>query len=252
MTAEPLSADPPDRLREELLSALGGYREDHPLALFSIDRRTKDLAGLRIIDPDFAGTPRTRRSAPVWACLNGREALRRKLDYLLLLTPEEAHDRSAPVPEIAADDAPVRTDRNAETMRRTRSGRSVFATVVWSPGSAPRAPFTGGFSFDYPPGAPDLDGTLHEGPGAPLLEAGPASASLPPEAIDPGLFSAEELLRDERGGLFKFPTAEAAREAAFAEAERRLARYAALHPESASNDGAGGADAAGAPALAAA
>ena len=221
MTTPPLTdaAPPavlPDPVRAALLHALRPYRERHPLAEVEVSRHDDDAVALRIVDPDFADTPLTARNGPVRDLLaDAPPDARRALTYLLLLTPEEVAELAFSGPEFPpGETGPVPFRRNEVVYRRESGGRSVYATVgqpwvsvggdLW-----PSRGFTASIKFDVPPGIvdPHLADPDH------------------PAAVDTG-----ETLRDDHAVTRFFTTREQARDAAFAEAGRRIARYAALHP----------------------
>ena len=226
MTPPPLSngvaAVSPDPVRSALLEALAPYREAHPLAEVEVNRHFEDALALRIVDPDFNGVALTDRNPLVRRFLGtAPDEARRALTYLLLLTPEETAEMSLSDLKFPPDsEGPVPFRRDEQVYRREFDGRTAFATVgkpwVNVSGDLWQSPlFAASVKFAVPPGVLDPD----------------AVDSRHPAVVDIG-----ETLRDDVAVMRFFPTAEAAREAAFAEAERRLARYAALHSGAATAD----------------
>ncbi len=218
-------------VRREFAAALTQFREMHPLAVVQVMPRPGGRAGIWILAPDLPPLL-PDRDAEFWRLFGGNESLGERADDVLLLTPGEARERAAHLAEVETDGEPAPCWNNGDVVRTTVAGHHLYAARHWG-AESPDGPCYAAFGIDCPPGwyIPGIGG-------APVRSGGEYFA-----------FDLTEPLLNDAGEVRSFPTAEAARAAAFAEAECRLAAHAAL--QSAPADAERATDAA-APALAAA
>ncbi len=79
-----------DKVIDNIIAILRAYEAEHPRAQIDLYRQNPVSVRIRIIDPDFAGQSKPRRSQQVWRHLSRLpEEVQSDISTLLLLTPEE-------------------------------------------------------------------------------------------------------------------------------------------------------------------
>ena len=209
----------PDEELAAVVEALAPHREHSPLARIDAFRRADltDVIRVRVIDPLFEGELLTDRADRLSELLSKLPAALDDKISVLALTPEEA-DAWAVEDSAAGEAGPwERPDGRFKLGEYDIGGTKVYAVAVEPSEAVPAVvpEYQGFLKLDRPPGVGEVDEALS------ILQGRCTE--------DRGWFSLDlgELLRDEHFHPRRFPTADAAIEAAFAEAERRLELHAA-------------------------
>ena len=189
--------------------------------------RSDGRAGVWIIAPDLDRL-HSRRSREFWALFDGDEPLERRISDHLLLTPEEAAEQAAFVADVDRDGVPVPLGPNGEVVRRTVDGRHLYATRYWDwRAGRPDGMCHAAFGIDCPPGwfVAGMPPTNRGSVGGARSQGGRLGDGSDAHFA----FDLTEPVLNEDYELSQYTDADAAFDAAFREAERRVAAHAARH-----------------------